>query len=96
MVITEFIITGIATGIIGLIGGWKLNRVKVKNTELDNVDKAAEIWRKLADGLNKEMQLMRDENKELRKKIDELTCEINELRKSNTELKQEVEFLNKK
>ncbi|MBV5336902.1 MAG: hypothetical protein J0653_02625 [Deltaproteobacteria bacterium] len=69
------------------------NVADAQASELDNVDKAVTIWRKLAEQLEAnlkcEMDSLRRANAELREQIDKLSEENSELRKKMKTLDQE-------
>ena len=60
-------------------------RTELKNTELDNVDKAISIWRSLAQGLN-------EEQKEMEKQINMLREEIKRIEKGFQKKCEECKF----
>ena len=100
----EAIITLIVTSIIGPMLTWFLTRRRysadTKLAELDSVEKAISIWRKLAEDLGKELKAVRDEVMNLRETESGLRLEViklseanNQLHKEMTELKQQLQRL---
>lgn len=70
-------------------------RVETESTEIDNVEKAARIWRELSEGvtsrLNADIQQLRKENRQTREKIQILSRENNALRIQMYSLQKELQ-----
>ena len=90
----------------GYLFGKRKNRADAQGSELDNVDKAVTIWRKLAEDLEKKMtseiDSLRKENEELRGLVTKLSEENEELRvkmktldRENRKLLEQLTILNK-
>lgn len=78
------IVINIVAPILSAIVSWFLARGKyqteVQTSEIENIDKAIQIWRKTAEDLNVEVIALRNESAELRRESAELRQEVQELR----------------
>ena len=77
-------------GVIAFITGRKKEKVEVKGSELDNVDKAVKIWQDLAETmtnkvekLTEQVELLTKENQELRMTISRLEDKLDQFDESN-------------
>ena len=98
MSISSDVLVVISTGLSGILSfllGFKMRKAQVKTNELDNVEQAIEIWRKLADDLNKEVQIIKEENRKLVQQVALLNRQVKELQAKNEELKNELNILQK-
>ena len=92
----ELIITFLAP-LISAYGTWlvarRRNTAEAQSSELDNVDKAATIWRKLAEDLEcrlkAEIDSLRKDNHELKDLVNKLSSENEDLRKKMRTLESE-------
>ena len=85
--------TAIWTAIVGVVAfvtGRKREKVEVKGSELDNVDKAVRIWQELAETmtnkvekLTEQVELLTKENQELRLTISRLEDKLDQFDESN-------------
>jgi hypothetical protein len=66
------------------------NNAEADKSELDVVDKAIEIWRTLAQDLNKELVTLRQSNADLAKQVNCLTAKVEELTDENAKLSGEI------
>ena len=70
--------------LISFFAGGKLKKKKdaadLKSTELENTEKAISIWRELAEGLSKKVDLMQQTQMQLLKENQELRDEVRQLR----------------
>ena len=64
-------------------------------TELNNVEKAVEIWRKLATDLNSKLEKVNETCEQLQVEINTLRQENKAMRRENQELKVKMETLSK-
>ena len=64
-------LSGLAVGLAPWIYSLRKERQEIKNTELDNVQKAVEIWRELSQQLEEKVRL-------LQKKIEEIEVAFEE------------------
>lgn len=83
------LIAPLGTYLIGWIVGRKKNLAEFEGLQLANFDKAIDIYRKIADDLEKEMTSMK-------KEMSDLTVKLEEANKENAELKQKIQELEKK
>lgn len=83
----QVLIPTLASGLTALTT-WFFARKKMasetKASELENVEKAIEIWREMAESIEAKMKEM---EAEMQSKIDRLTKEVHLYRKENQELK---------
>lgn len=93
------IIIAIVTGAVSFATGFKMTSAQVKaknaetqNTELDSVDRAIAIWRKLAEDLSQEMT---DQKKEFDAQIEQLKKQIVALQRENQKLHDIINDLQK-
>ena len=93
------IIIAIVTGAVSFATGFKMTSAQVKaknaetqNTELDSVDRAIAIWRKLAEDLSQEMT---DQKKEFDAQIEQLKQQIVALQRENQKLHDIINDLQK-
>lgn len=77
-------------GVVAFITGRKKEKVEVKGSELDNVDKAVRIWQELAETmtnkvekLTEQVELLTKENQELRLTISRLEDKLDQFDESN-------------
>jgi septal ring factor EnvC (AmiA/AmiB activator) len=98
--IITYILAPLFGGIIGWFVGRPKQRVEVKKDELDNVDKAIEIYRKMIQDLETwkgellaKMEVIEGENQELRKQLRQERKENSNMRARITQLETEIETL---
>jgi predicted RNase H-like nuclease (RuvC/YqgF family) len=76
---TEILLITVPSAITSIVA-WFLARGKyqteVQGSELDNVEKAIEIWRRMAEELKNEVVMLRREASELRQKVESLETEL--------------------
>lgn len=77
-------------GVVGFFTGRKKEKVEVKGSELDNVDKAVKIWQDLAETmtnkvekLTEQVELLSKENQELRLTISRLENKLDQFDENN-------------
>lgn len=77
-------------GVVAFITGRKREKVEVKGSELDNVDKAVKIWQDLAETmtnkvekLTEQVELLTKENQELRLTISRLEDKLDQFDENN-------------
>lgn len=109
----ELVITtlfSVITGLAGWIAGRRKNVAQTRTIELDNIEKAVEIWRQLAESYAEKLQVMQAdinkisiENYQLRQSVDQIGGENDKLKRSmnqlgdeNNKLKAEIDSLRKK
>ena len=90
------IVIGVGGAVIGAFGNWGVNQAKKKNLELDNVEKAIEIWKSLAEGLQKDLESLKLENYKLQNRMTDLIKSNEKLSEKIKQLENEIEYLNKK
>ncbi len=66
-------------------------KAEVSATEVDNVEKAAAIWRESAEYLKKELEQIRTENSLLREEMKKLENRMIQLTGENKKLRQAIE-----
>jgi predicted nucleic acid-binding Zn-ribbon protein len=69
----------------------KKQEAETKASELDNVEKAVEIWRKMAEDLKAEIRENREENTKLRQQMEQQEVEIKSLRRTLDTMKAQFE-----
>lgn len=69
----------------------KKQQAETKASELDNVEKAVEIWRKMAEDLKAEIRENREENNKLRQQLETQDEQIKSLRKTMDTMKAQFE-----
>jgi predicted RNase H-like nuclease (RuvC/YqgF family) len=76
-------------GVVAFFSGRKKEKVEVKSSELDNVDKAVKIWQDLAETmtlkvekLTEQVELLTKENQELRSTISRLEDKLDQFDKN--------------
>lgn len=102
---TEVIITALLSSVTGLTGwifGRRKNIAQVRTIELDNIEKAVEIWRNLAESyalkltvIQAEIDKVSAENKSLKVEIDSMRDKLAKLSNDNKTLNRKVEILTK-
>jgi chromosome segregation ATPase len=102
---TEVIITALLSSVTGLTGwifGRRKNIAQVRTIELDNIEKAVEIWRNLAESyalkltvIQAEIDKVSAENKSLKVEIDSMRDKLAKLSSDNKTLNRKVEILTK-
>lgn len=102
---TEVIITALLSAVTGLTGwifGRRKNIAQVRTIELDNIEKAVEIWRNLAESyalkltvIQAEIDKVSAENKSLKVEIDSMRDKLAKLSNDNKTLNRKVEILTK-
>jgi peptidoglycan hydrolase CwlO-like protein len=88
---------------LGAVGsgfaGWLFGRAKqnaeTKGTELDNVEKAVEIWREMASDLRGQFNALQTEVLTLQRQVTKLEIENERLKANNEELQAEIDELRK-
>lgn len=87
-------LTGGAGAFISALVTWlfarRKNNAEADKSELDVVDKAIEIWRTLAQDLNKELVTLRQSNADLATQVNSLTNKVEELTAENAKLSGEI------
>tara|TARA_R110000822_G_scaffold158970_1_gene298477 strand:- start:3101 stop:3463 length:363 start_codon:yes stop_codon:yes gene_type:complete len=82
--LNEIVIAG--GGVVGALTAWKQGQKTAKTSHLDNVEKAIDIWQKMAtnlegklDGLESEIRTLKDNHEECEKSKKMLTDKVNEM-----------------
>ena len=83
------------SGFAGWFFGRKKQNAETKGTELDNVEKAVEIWREMASDLRGQFQALQTEVLALQKQVTRLEIENERLKANNEELQAEIDDLRK-
>lgn len=101
--IFSYIIAPVASGFAGWFFAKRKIKAEAESGELDNVDKALEIYRKAIKDLEgwktellEKMGQIESENQELRKQLRESHSENESLRKRISQLEQDLDLLKKK
>jgi septal ring factor EnvC (AmiA/AmiB activator) len=87
---TIYLIAILASNVITWVMTRRKNRAEAKGSELDNVEKAAKIWRELTEGLTKQFN---QEIDELRSRNDQLQKKVEEVQRENGNLKDQMKAL---
>jgi chromosome segregation ATPase len=83
------------TGIMGWFAAQKKNLAEAKGKELDNVEKAVEIWRNSAEELSNQLRTYNQELLNTRNENMKLQAEIDKLLEINKKQRKEIEKLQK-
>jgi septal ring factor EnvC (AmiA/AmiB activator) len=95
----ELIITAavsVITGLAGWIAGRRKNVALTQSVELDNIEKAVEIWRKLAESYAEKLQGIQADINKISVENDKLKQSVDRLSDENDKLKAEIDGLRKK
>jgi len=83
-------VTGVITAFIGWVAGKRKEDAELKASDLDNVDKAVQIWQDLAekmsnkvDALSSQVEALQKENLELRNIIADLKQKLDKFDENN-------------
>jgi len=74
----------------------RTQEAEAQGSELDNVEKAVQIWRQLSEDLKKEISEIKKLNESLEEKMSEVLRENRDLKKTISNLKREITELKKK
>lgn len=81
------VLTAIGSAFAGWFFGRQKQRAEATQTELDNVHKAIEIWRKTAEDLKAEVEALKNTLKALQTEVSNLHTENNNLKRELDRLK---------
>lgn len=88
-------LAAVGTGVAGWLFGRRKQNVEIKTSELDNVEKAVEIWREMASDLRGQFQALQTEVLTLQRQVTKLEIENERLKANNKELQAEIDELRK-
>ena len=86
----ETMITAVL-GMVATVGAWSQGKKTAKGSHLDNVDKAIEIWEKLAAKFEDKVAVLESQHSECEKTKDGLVCKVRDLEGSIDAVKRETE-----
>lgn len=95
----ELIITAVFSAISAVFGwmaGRRKNVAQTQSIELDNIEKAVEIWRKLAESYAEKLQVIQSDINKVSLENDKLKQSMERLGDENHKLKAEIDSLRKK
>lgn len=88
------IATVIVTAMLTRFFTRKKQAAEIESLELGNVEKATAIWRELAEGLNKKVDEISQQNKELKQEVRKLEAKVQSLTSENRKLTELIKKYN--
>lgn len=89
------VLTVAISSILTALAGWLIGRRKTSAEttaiEINNVEKATEVWRRIADELREDLTRLLKENAEMKEEIKKLEIKVQSLMRENKKLRQLLE-----